>query len=63
MIHFLEFRWIVTFALWTSIFVACSKVPETTVAPESAPTHQQSRSFDQHAREARGAYFKEPRDI
>jgi tetratricopeptide (TPR) repeat protein len=63
MTHFLEFRWFVSFAFCASIFAACSKVPETTVAPESAPTHQQSRSYDQLAREARGAFFKEPRDI
>ena len=58
-----EFRWIISIVLCAAMFAACSKVPEKTVALQPAPTPQDHRSYDQLAREARGAFFKEPRDI
>jgi hypothetical protein len=57
------FRWIISIALCAFSFAACSKVPETTVALQPAPTPPESRSYDHLAREARGAFLKEPRDI
>jgi tetratricopeptide (TPR) repeat protein len=57
------FRWIISFALCAALVAACSKVPETTIALKAAPTPQKNRSYDQLAREARGAFLKEPRDI
>ena len=58
-----EFRWIISIVLFAAIFVACSKVPEMTVPLKPTPTPLENRSYDQLAREARGAFFKEPRDI
>lgn len=58
-----EFRWIISIALFAAIVVACSMVPEKTVALKPAPTPQENRSYEQLAREARGGFFKEPRDI
>ena len=58
-----KFRWIVSIALFAAIFAACSKVPEKTVALKPNPTPQENRSYEQLAREARGAFLKEPRDI
>jgi tetratricopeptide (TPR) repeat protein len=58
-----QFRWIISIALCAAIFAACSKAPETTVAPKPAPTHRETRSYDHLVLEARGAFFKEPRDI
>jgi len=58
-----EFRWIVSIALFAAIFAACSKVPEKTVALRPHPTPRENSSYEQLAREARGAFLKEPRDI
>ena len=57
------FRWSIAIALCAAVFAACSKVPETTVALKPAPTFQGNRSYDHLAREARGAFLKEPRDV
>jgi tetratricopeptide (TPR) repeat protein len=58
-----DFRRIISIALFAAIFAACSMVPEKTVALKPAPTPQKNRSYEQLAREARGAFLKEPRDI
>jgi len=54
---------IVALALCAAFSVACSKVPEKTVQNRPEPTPEQQRSYEQYAREARGAFLKEPRDI
>lgn len=58
-----NFHWILSITLCAAMFAACSQVPEQTVARKPVPTPQKNRSYDQLAREGRGAFLKEPRDI
>lgn len=58
-----DFRWIIAITLCAASFAACSKVPQTTIALQPAPRPPENRSYAQFAREARGAFLKEPRDI
>ena len=57
------FRWSIAIALCAALVAACSKVPKTTIALKPTPTLQEDRSYDRLAREARGAFLKEPRYI
>ena len=63
MLPFVTTRRIIAIALCAAIFAACSKAPETTVDQKPAPTLREDRSYDHLVLEARGAFFKEPRDI
>ena len=58
-----EFRRVFFIALFAAILAACSKVPEKTVALRPDPTPKRNRSYEHLAREARGAFLKDPRDV
>lgn len=58
-----EFRKIIFIVLFSTIFVACSIVPEKTISPTPTSTSKKNSIYQQLVREARGGFFKEPRDI
>lgn len=58
-----KFRKIIPLGLFTTILVACCIVPQNTVSPISTPTSKKNSLYEQLVREARGGFFKEPRDI
>ncbi|MEK7487684.1 MAG: hypothetical protein AABZ60_25420 [Planctomycetota bacterium] len=58
-----QFRRISSIALFATFLVACLMVPEKTVALTPTPTSQKNHGYEQLAREARGGFFKDPRDI
>jgi hypothetical protein len=55
--------WILSIALLGALFTGCRKVPDNAVALRRDPTVGEGRSYEQLAREARGAFLKEPRGI